>query len=172
MESGLPQVIYSALFAAVIVLASVSIYYDFFPSPGPRESTPTFSVDNVTLSFAGPSASNLTSTASWCPRWWEGTYAVAGPLRIDVGVGLVPTAASCSHLGGTVLYEVDTPSTGKFQIENVSWNGASLPGSGYLPGSGAHLPYGNSSVCDSEVELLITLGYTPRAQSTKRSPSP
>jgi hypothetical protein len=81
--------------------------------------------------------------------------------ELVVGVGLIPAAASCSKLGQTVVYEVDTPSTGKFQVENVTWNGTSLPGSGYLPGRPAHLPYGNLSVCDSLIDLLVTLSYIP-----------
>jgi hypothetical protein len=152
------QTVYSVLFAAVILLAAVSLYYDFYAAPSRGTSEPTFAIDNVTLSFAGPPASNLTPSSSWCPRCWEGTYGVASPLRIDVGVALVPSAASCSHLGQTVIYEVDTPSTGKFQIENVSWNGTSLPGSGYLP---ARLPYGNLTVCDSGIDLAVTLSYIP-----------
>lgn len=152
------RVAYSSLFAAVIVLASVSVYYDFFPASSPGTSAPTFTIDNVTLSFAGPSPSNLTSAVSWCARCWEGTYAVAGTLRIYVGVALAPAAASCTHLSETKLYEVDTPRTGKFQIENVSWGGTSLPRSGYLP---ARLPYGNLTVCDSVIDLLVSLSYTP-----------
>ena len=155
------QVLYSLLFAAVIVLASVSIYYDFLPRPSQGTPGPTFTIDNITLSLGGGTASNLTPAASWCPRCWEGTYEVANPLRIVVGVGLIPAAASCSKLGQTVVYEVDTPSTGKFQVENVTWNGTSLPGSGYLPGRPAHLPYGNLSVCDSLIDLLVTLSYIP-----------
>lgn len=152
------RAVYTLLFVAVVVLASVSVYYDFFPTPSRGISEPTFTVGNVTLSFAGPPASNLTPAASWCPRCWEGAYDVASTLRIDVGVVLVPAAASCSHLGQTVIYEVDTPSTGKFQIENVSWNGTSLPGSGYLP---ARLPYGNITVCDSVIDLTVSLTYIP-----------
>lgn len=156
------QIVYSILFVAVVVLASVSIYYDFLPRPNEGTPGPTFTIDNVTLSFGGPSPSNLTPATSWCPSCLFGTYEVATPLQIDVGVALVTAAASCSHLNQTLVYEVVTPSTGKFQIENVKWNGSSPTGSGSLP---VHLPYGNSTVCESTIDLLVTVGYIPPGPS-------
>ncbi len=152
------RVTYACLLAGVVALASISLYYDVYPPPSSRPPSPTFTIDNVTLSLAGATPSNLTPAASWCPRCWDGSYAVASDLLVVVGIGLVPAAASCSNLGETIVYAVDTPSTGKFEIENVSWEGTSIPRSGYLP---AHLPYGNASVCDSVIDLQVSVGYIP-----------
>lgn len=157
-ESRSFKVVYASLFTAVIILASISLYFGFSPSSISGATNPTFTIDNVSLSFAGPPTSNLTSAMSWCARCWDGTYDVANELQIDVAVALVGAAAPCTRLGETLIDGVETPSTGKFEVEKVSWQGTSISNSGYLP---VHLPYGNASACDSIINLFVDLSYIP-----------
>jgi hypothetical protein len=150
--------VYTALFVAVLVLASVTLYNDLFPSQSRGTPGGTFTLTNVTLSFGGLAASNVSPSVGWCPHCWDGPYADATPVTMIVGIALVGLAGSCSHLGQTVIYEVDVPETANFAIANVSWSGTSLAGNGNLP---IRLPYGNATACNSGVNLIVALDYLP-----------
>jgi hypothetical protein len=154
--------VYTGLFVAVVVLASITVYYDLFPSQSRGTSGGTFTLNNVTLSFGGLAASNVSPAVSWCSHCWDGTYSEATPFQMVVGIALVGLAGSCSHLGQTVIYEVDVFDTTDFVIVNVTWSGTSLAGSGDLP---VHLPYGNATACDSGINLMVTLDYIPLSPS-------
>jgi hypothetical protein len=157
-------VVYSVLLVGVVVLAGVALYYDLAPPPNQGTSGPTYALDNITLSFTGIAASNVTPAATWCPPCWYGTYSEGRPLPLTVGITLVGAAASCSHLGQTGIYGIAVPETGKFELDRVTWNETSLAGSGSLP---VFLPYGNATACDTGVSLQVTLSYIPPGPSNE-----
>lgn len=169
---GLPLLAVTSVVAGVLLLGAV-LYLDgtlFFPERQnpripPAGTKDLYNIVSVFVSFTGSASSDFVANQLKCapgnpPSCGHG-FAEASGIFIPFVVTL-SSAHSCANLSTYQVNEVASSPLGAFVVTNISTNdSAPEPNPGFLP-LPAFVPWGNSTDCNTNVQLFVTLMVVPQ----------